>query len=149
MFFRKTLACLIFLAAVSARPAQAAGCINGHPTVEQEFRNAQYVVTGTATAIKKNVPVRLPYKSGFYSSRAMIQTLSVQKQYKGTPRRTITYRDEYSSAQFPMMAGKRYVLFFKKRHDGELYIDICGNSRELTKSDASLLRRIGRIAARK
>jgi hypothetical protein len=149
MLFRKTLASMVLLAVSSAQPAQAAGCIHGYPTVEQEFLYAQYVVTGITTNIKKNVYVRLPYGKGFYESRVMVQTFSVHNQYKGASRRTITHKDEYSSAQFPMVVGKKYILFYRKRQDGELYIDVCGNSRELTKSQMPLLREIGRLASRK
>jgi hypothetical protein len=149
MLFRKTLVCLILFGVGSARPAHAAGCINGHPTVEQEFRSAHYVVTGKAIAIKRNVAIRLPYKNGFYDSRVMIQTATVHKQYKGTARHTITYKDEYSSAQFPMSIGNRYILFFRKRPNGELYIDVCGNSQELTKIQAPLLREIEKLASRR
>lgn len=148
MAIRKILACLILLAVGSAQPALAASCINGHPTVEQEFRSARYVVVGTTTTIKKNVPVRLSYQNGFYNSRVMIQTVTIHKQYRGPMRRTITYKDEYSSSQFPMTLGKKYVLFYRKRGDDELYIDVCGNSQEIKSFNSQILRKLAKIRDR-
>jgi hypothetical protein len=142
------MSCSIFLAIylVAEHPAQAAGCINGHPSVEQEFRNAEFVVLGRVAAIKKNVPVRLPYKSGTYQSRVMIQTVAVKRQYKGTKKGSIIYRDEYSSAQFPMRLGKEYVLFYSRRRDGELFIDVCGSSQEASKASKFLLKKVAQLS---
>jgi hypothetical protein len=148
MALQRTLACSIFFMASFAaeQPSQAAGCINGHPSVEQEFQNAEFVVLGRLDAIRKNVPVRLPYKHGTYKSRVMIQTVTVRKQYKGSPKRIIVYRDEYSSAQFPMNIGKEYILFYRKRNDGELFIDNCGNSQKVYEHSKVLLNNIARLA---
>jgi hypothetical protein len=147
MAWRRTLFCSILLSAsLAEQPAQAAGCIYGHPSVEQEFQDAKFVVLGRVAAIKKNVPVRLPYKNGTYKSRVMIQTVSISKHYKGPLKRTITYSDEYSSAQFPMILGKEYILFYRQDGHGEMFIDVCGNSQEMSRDSKLLLHKIGQLS---
>ena len=113
MPFRRKLAWSLSIAIGFQSPTQAA-CLNGHPTVEQEFSNAEFVIIGKTTSVKTNIPVWLRYAKGYYDSRAMIQTVKIEKQYKGLLRQTITYRDEYSSGQFPMSLRTKYVLFYNK-----------------------------------
>lgn len=137
---------LLLISTAATQPANAAGCINGQPSVEQEFRDAEYVVIGTISKIRKNVPVRLRYNRGFYNSRVMIQTLLVNRQFKGAPRRAITYRDEYSTAQFPMDVGSKYLLFYMKRKNGDLYIDVCGNSGKFMKPSSDLITQLEKLS---
>jgi hypothetical protein len=101
----------------------AAGvCVNGHPSVKDEFSNAEYVLTAVVTAASE-VPQS---KDGqdFSGTDYKLRSLHV---LKGYPPETFTVFSENSSGRFPMDMKKRYLVFVY-REGGRLRIDNCGNS---------------------
>jgi hypothetical protein len=111
----------------------AAGvCVNGHPSVRDEYSNADYVLTAVVSAAY-DVPQS---KDGqdFSGTDYKLRSLHV---LKGYPPETFIVFSENSSGRFPMDAKKRYLVFVH-REGGRLRIDNCGNSSLLDASANAL-----------
>jgi len=101
----------------------AAGvCVNGHPSVKDEYSSAEYVLTAvvaTADAVPQS-------KDGQDLSGTDYKLRSLHV-LKGYPPETFTVFSENSSGRFPMDVKKRYLVFVYHQ-GGRLRIDNCGNS---------------------
>ena len=101
----------------------AAGvCVNGHPSVKDEYSNAAYVLT-VVVATANAVPQSEDGKD-LSGTDYKLRSLHV---LKGYPPETFTVFSENSSGRFPMDVKKRYLVFVY-REGGRLRIDNCGNS---------------------
>ena len=109
----------IVLAIVPSRAV--AVCLNGHPSVEQEYRQSSLVFVGRVTAASA-VPER---KSSYEGTR---YTIRVEEIFRGRPRRTINVFSENSSGRFPMDIGVDYLVFLSLRTGEPAVVDSCGNS---------------------
>jgi hypothetical protein len=128
--------------------AEAAACIDGRATVRDEFSTSAFVAIVKPTAIKENVERIETYRGRSYTVQGSLQTFTPISSFKGFPPRTITLFDRYDSASFPMEIGHRYLTFLHRRHSGVLFIDTCGNSRELNGHDSDLLRQVRGLSSR-
>jgi hypothetical protein len=120
----------MFLAMVPSRAALAV-CLNGHPSVEQEYRQSSIVFVGRVTAARAIPETKSSYEGTRYSIR-------VGEIFRGRPRRTITVFSENSSGRFPMEIGVEYLLFLSLRAGGPPMVDSCGNSGSVSEAAPAL-----------
>jgi hypothetical protein len=106
----------------------AAVCVNGHPSVKDEYSKSEYVLT--ATVISAN---EVPESKDGYDFGGTDYTLRSLQIVKGYPPKTFIVFSENSSGRFDMNAKKRYLVFVHKEH-GRFRIDNCGNSNLLAAS---------------
>jgi hypothetical protein len=111
----------------------AAGvCVNGHPSVKDEYSDAEYVLTAVVAAASE-VPQSKDGRD-FSGTDYKVRSLHV---LKGYPPETFTVFSENSSGRFLMETKKRYLVFVH-REGGRLRIDNCGNSGLLDTSAKAL-----------
>ena len=77
---------------VPSRPALAV-CLNGHPSVEQEYQQSDLVFVGRVTAANE-VPETKPFYEGTR------YTIQVKKIFRGLPGHTLTVFSETAVAVF-------------------------------------------------
>ena len=119
---------IIVLGIVPSRPALAV-CLNGHPSVEQEYQQSDLVFVGRVTAANE-VPETKPFYEGTR------YTIQVKKIFRGLPGHTLTVFSENSSGRFPMNIGADYLVFLSPRAGEPAMVDSCGNSGRV--ADAAL-----------
>jgi hypothetical protein len=100
-------------------------CVNGHPSVDQEFRQSSLVFVGRVTAASAAAETKSFYEGSRYS-------IQVKEIFRGRPRRTLTVFSENSSGRFPMDIGIDYLLFLSVRAGEPAMVDSCGNSGPVT-----------------
>ena len=130
-------------AAFSVPCAVHAVCLNGTPSIEQEFRDSAIVAVGVARAARD---VGAPDDPAGIDHT--IYTVRLTRAFKGAPAgRTIEVVSDNTSARFPLERGVRYLLFIGEAKDGR-YVDNCGWSGALRDKDTgAVLRRVEAIAA--
>jgi hypothetical protein len=106
-------------------------CLNGHPSVEQEFRRSSLVFVGRVTAA-----TAVPETKSFYEGTRY--TVMVKEVFRGRPRRTLTVFSENSSGRFPMDVGVDYLVFLSVRGGEPAMVDTCGNSGPVTETAAAI-----------
>ena len=118
-------------------------CLNGTPSVEQEFRASTIVALGVARAARD---VSVPDDPQGIDHT--IYTVRLTRSFKGMPAgRTVRLISENSSSRFPLDPGVPYLLFIGSSKDG-LYVDNCGRSGPVAeKETGAVLRRVEAIAA--
>jgi hypothetical protein len=118
-------------------------CLDGTPSIEQEYRNSAIVAVGVARAVRA---VSAPDDPAGIDHT--IYTVRLTHNFKGAPAgRTIELVSENTSARFPLDPGVRYLLFVGEGKEG-LYADNCGWSGALRdKGTSAVLRRVETIAA--
>ena len=118
-------------------------CLNGTPSVEQEFRTSAIVALGVARAARDVSSSDDP--EGIDHT---IYTVRLTRSFKGMPAgRTVRLFSENSSGRFPLDPGVPYLLFIGNSKDG-LYVDNCGRSGPVAeKETGAVLRRVEAIAA--
>ena len=95
-------------------------CLEGHPSVDQEYKRAFGVLIGHAVA-ERAVPESKDYLDGTaYSVR-------VDEVLQGKLPDSIEVFSENTSGRFPMDVGRKYLLFLY-RVLGRTVVDNCGNS---------------------
>jgi hypothetical protein len=130
-------------AAFSVPCAAHAVCLNGTPSIEQEFRDSAIVAVGVARAARdvsaSDDPTGIDHT---------IYTVRLTRAFKGAPAgSTIDVVSDNTSARFPLERGARYLLFIGQAKDGR-YVDNCGWSGALRdKGTGAVLRRVEAIAA--
>lgn len=119
-------------------------CLNGTPSVEQEFRTSAIVALGVARAARDVSSPDDP--EGIDHT---IYTVRLTRSFKGMPAgRTVGLFSRNSSARFPLDPGVPYLLFIDNSKDG-LYVSNCGRSGPVRdKKTGAVLRRVEAIAAR-
>ena len=129
--FHISLALLTALAVSILLPVEPASvCLEGHPSVEKEYRRSFAVVIGHAVA-ERAVSESKNYLDGTtYSVR-------VDEVLRGHPPDTLDVFSENSSGRFPMDVGSKYLLFLYRALDRTV-VDNCGNSGLLSESASAL-----------
>jgi hypothetical protein len=120
-------------------------CVNGHPSVEDEYSKSEYVLTASVVSASEVSES----KDGYYVG-GTDYTLRSLRILRGHPPTTFTVFSENSSGRFHMTAKKRYLVFVHWEH-GKLRIDNCGNSGPLDAQDnklADVLRLAGKLVAK-
>lgn len=147
---RLRIGCLLLAAGIAGfnQEARAAFCLDGHPNVQDEFLASAFVAIVQPTAIRENLERVETYRGRSYTVQGSLQTFRPVSSFKGLPPRTITLFDRYDSARFPMEIGHRYLTFLHRRRSGALFIDTCGNSRELNGHESDLLRQVRGLSSR-
>jgi hypothetical protein len=121
---------LMVLFAVMASATPRTACLNGHPTIAQEYTNSWAVVVARVVGVhpeptSKNYLDRVTY------------VVRVEEDLLATRSRRVEVFSENSSGRFPMASGARYLLFLY-RDLGRTMVDSCGNSGRLPASDETL-----------
>ncbi|MBX3480683.1 MAG: hypothetical protein KF842_09790 [Caulobacter sp.] len=113
---------------VTAQTASAAACIDGHPSVKDEYATAMFVAEVTVAEIGLYRPQPHPHNGAtVWEDERRIRFKPI-KAWKGDPGAEFTIRDRNTSARLPANPGDRYLLFVKTNKAGENFVDTCGNS---------------------
>ncbi len=99
-------------------------CLNGHPSVAQEYRNSYAVFIGEVISENPEATSR-----GFFDGTSYVVRL--REAFRGKPNKTLTLFSENSSGRFPMKMGEAYLLFVYQL-SGRTMVDNCGNSKLLS-----------------
>ncbi len=113
--------------------------MNGHLSVESEFRASKAVVTAKVTAIEK-----VPGSQDGYFLDGTVYHIHVQKHFKGDDSSNLVIFSENSTGRFDMTLGDTYLLFIYEE-DGRLNVDNCGNSGDVTKR-AAIVQEVMKLA---
>jgi hypothetical protein len=114
-------------------------CVNGHPSLEQEYENSSVVFVGRVIS-KESTSESKNYLDGITYS------VSVQEILRGASARTFRLFSENSSGRFPMRVSATYLVFAYEAL-GRLTVDNCGNSGELSEK-AELLSVLRKMKSR-
>ena len=130
--------CLALVLATSTSSAtcwqsgSGAQAVARHPSVAEEYQQAQFVVIGRATH-EQNIASEADPDDFDWT----VYDVEVLQAFKGHPPHTIRLSSENSSARFPLDPGKTYLLFItrmpmEEREGDETlpadFVDNCGNS---------------------
>ena len=128
---------------VSGAAAAHAVCLDGKPSIEQEFHASAIVALGVAGAARD---VSAPDDPAGIDHTTY--TVRLTRIFKGAPAtRAIELVSPNTSARFPLEPGVAYLLFVGEGPDG-VYVDNCGWSRAVRDKDTgAVLRRVRAIAA--
>jgi hypothetical protein len=137
----------LFIGSLLGSPAWGAFCLEGHPSVNQEYRAAYAVAIVEPDRIREHVIKDI--RDGRHASYeyGRIQRFVFIRRIKGIGPRRMSMFDTYDSARFSMKIGHRYLVFIHRDDDGRTYIDSCGNSGELPTVE-NTLRDVDLLAAR-
>jgi len=133
MVVRLTIIMKIILTAISfilVASIATAVCLNGNPSVPEEYANSQSVFTGKV--IKKT---DIPESDNYYDGNNY--TIQVQQIFKGKPKTRVVIFSENSSGRFPMTVGSTYIIFLHFEL-GRYQISNCGNSGVLSEKQDTL-----------
>ncbi|MFY9741271.1 MAG: hypothetical protein WA252_09395 [Candidatus Sulfotelmatobacter sp.] len=100
----------------------SAACVNGHPTVQNEYGFSTFVLIGKVVG-SQAVPMSV---DGYFLDGNTFKLVPVRV-FKGNVKRSIVLFSENSSGRFPMQVGKKYLVFAYTDH-GRLMINNCGSS---------------------
>lgn len=115
-------------------------CLNGHPSVAEEYKSAKAVVVATVLA-ERLIPSP---DNEFYDGT--LYRVRVDKVFRGNLGDEIEIFSENSSGRFPMTVGAKYLLF-THMVSGQMQVDYCGNSGLFSKRGKEL-RQVARLAAK-
>lgn len=118
-------------------------CLNGTPSVADEFHRSTIVALGTLRASRD---VSAPDDPAGIDHT--IYTVRLTRVFKGAPAgRTVRLFSENTSARFPLDPHVNYLLFIDDSTDG-FYVDNCGWSGPVAERETgAVLRRVKAIAA--
>jgi hypothetical protein len=138
-----TLRVLCACACAFGAAAAHAVCLDGKPTIEQEFRDSAVVAVGVAGAARD---VSVPDDPAGIDHT--VYTVRLTRVFKGTPAgRAIELVSPNTSARFPLEPGVAYLLFVGDGQDGA-YVGNCGWSGAVrAKGTGAVLRRVEAIVA--
>ncbi|HTX75580.1 MAG TPA: hypothetical protein VMD29_05180 [Terracidiphilus sp.] len=113
----RTLAALILCSSTAY-----AACVNGYPTIREEYNSSALVFVGDVVAHRSTPSTG----DGYFldGDSYMVTPLAV---LKGRPGSKVNLFSENSSGRFPMLLERKYLLFVYEDH-GRLMVDNCGNS---------------------
>lgn len=100
--------------------AAFAACLQGHPSIQQEYAKSFAVLIGTVISVEA-VPESAEYFDGHN------YTLTVGDVLKGSLSGTVQIFSENSSGRFLMESESTYILFIYSEL-GRLQVSSCGNS---------------------
>ena len=115
-------------------------CLNGHPTVQTEYRLRNSVLVGTVISEHDESAV-----DKYFDQDGVTYTVKVDEVLRGRPPKTVLLFSENSSGRFPMQVGTKYLLFVYRDH-GRTMVDNCGNS-EIFSSTSLVLRAVRKLKA--
>src|SRR5579871_2042715 len=107
-------------------------CVNGHLSVESEFRSSKTVVIAKVIASEK-----VPASQDGYFLEGTVYHVDVLKHFKGDNSSSLLIFSENSSGRFDMVLDDTYLLFIHEE-DGRLSVDNCGNSGSAVKRAATI-----------
>jgi hypothetical protein len=116
-------------------------CLNGHPSVAEEYKGAKAVVAATVVA-ERLIPSA---EADFYEGT--LYRIQVDKTFRGSLGDSADIFSENSSGRFSMTAGAKYLLFIHTGVAG-MQVDYCGNSGLLSKRGKEL-KQVERLAAKR
>jgi hypothetical protein len=87
-----------------------------------------------ASVVEEKPVAAMP--DGYFLEGKMYE-LNVEKTFRGKPGPMLELFDENTSGRFDMSVGTKYLLFVYEEH-GRLRVDNCGNSKEFSKSGATI-----------
>lgn len=122
----------VFFAALVLLGIAHAVCLDGQPTVKDEYRHSAYVVIVKVHS-SRNISGS---QNGFFLDGEEA-TVMVLDSYKGKAPGQLRIFSENSSGRFPLKVGESYLLFIK-HSAGRLVINSCGNSDLLANSKRQL-----------
>ena len=123
---------LLTVVLVVGRPDYtSAVCLNGHPSVEQEYRQSSVVFVGRVTAATAVLETKSFYDGTRY-------TIQVKETFRGRPRHILTVFSENSTGRFPMEVGADYLLFLSFKAGEPAMVDNCGNSGPVAEVGAAI-----------
>lgn len=103
-----------------------------HPDVPAEFKASDSVVTAFVVSSRDESSPDDPQ-----GVEDTIYTVRVLDVFKGGVGQLLELNSENTSSRFPMVIGKKYLLFVKKGGQGN-FIDACGRSGPLDERKAEL-----------
>ena len=112
-------ALLLTVLLLTASRSGFAVCLNGNPSVAQEYRDSPIVFVGTVTG-EQNVRESKNYLDG------VMYTVTADEVLRGSLPKRMRLFSENSSGRFPMHVGSTYLLFVY-RALGRTMVDACGN----------------------
>ncbi len=107
-----------------------ATCLNGNPSLEQEFQGATMVFVGRVDS-EEFTSESSNYLDG------TTYTLHVEEMLRGSRQKTVRIFSENTSGRFPLQVGASYLIFAHKELD-RLQVDNCGNSGEVPERTEAL-----------
>ena len=116
-------------------------CLNGHPSVAEEYKAAKAVIAATVVA-ERLIPSA---EADFYDGT--LYRIQVDKTFRGSLGESAEIFSENSSGRFPMTVGAKYLLFVHTGTAG-MRVNYCGNSGLLPKRRKEL-KQIERLAAKR
>lgn len=120
-----------------------------HPSVAEEYQQAEFVVIGRAMH-ERNIFSEADADDYDWT----VYDVEVLQAFKGKPPHTLHLLSENSSARFPMDGGKMYLLFITRmpmeEHEGDEtlpadFVDNCGNSNVMDAASETL-RTVSRLS---
>jgi hypothetical protein len=117
-------------------------CLNGHPSVAEEYKNAKAVVVATVVG-QHDVPET---SDGFYYEGTMY-AIKIDRAFRGSVGAEAEIFSESTSGRFPMVIGSAYLLFIVEPHR-RIVVDYCGNSGLLSRR-GKVLREVERLAGKR
>ena len=137
---RRTLTSALSACWLAATSVHAV-CLNGHPSVAEEYRTAKAVVLATVRT-ERLIPSA---DKEFYDGT--LYRISVDKAFHGKLGSEAEIFSENSSGRFPMTVGRRYLLFIYSAR-GRMQVDYCGNSGLLSERGKEL-QQVEQLAAKR
>jgi hypothetical protein len=123
--------------------ATASACILGRPDVSSEMKESKYVIVGHLQSTRRNQHRFFSYDGKRQSVIEDLVVVGVDKRIKGTPARTIKfYNSVNTTAEFPILPDRQYLIFLRMRESGDLYVDTCGNTKEVIRLDGRIRREL-------
>ncbi|MDR3425721.1 MAG: hypothetical protein P4M13_11740 [Alphaproteobacteria bacterium] len=135
-------ACMQFPSAAQAVCINSDGTSGRHPSVEKEYNDSDYVISGVVES-QKVIPD--PDDSTGYAG--IEYKIRVVRTYKGTGENELKIYSENSSGRFPMNLRTTYLLFIEQ-HENKLGVDSCGNS-GLETDKISVTKKLQELSSRK
>ncbi len=109
----------------------SAACLDGYPTVSEEYRLRSAVFIGTVIR-ERHEPA-----TAYFDQPGMTYMVRVDEGFKGHLGRAIELFSENTNGEFPMNVGRKYLLFAYGDH-GRRIVDNCGNSEMFNASSPKL-----------
>jgi hypothetical protein len=120
----------------------AAVCLNGFPSVEDEYNKCDMVFIGHVVSEQPEPEDPPRYLEG------TTYTVRVDEVLRGKPSPTLRLFSENSSGRFPMEVGGKYLLFLHRDPRERDGVDHCGNSGLLSER-AEALKTVRRLGSRR
>jgi hypothetical protein len=120
----------------------AAVCVNGFPSVEDEYKQSDMVFIGHVVSEEPEPEDPPRYLEG------TTYTVRVDEVLRGKPSPTLRLFSENSSGRFPMEVGGKYLLFLHRDPRERDGVDNCGNS-GLVAERAEALQTVQRLRSKR